>query len=154
MTDLMPRTETNVDRALSDTAAEIGRTDNKASLLLALDGVLVAAAAALGGDLPVAALASAGVGIVSLITAVTLGLLVVRPRFAAPGGTHDGSSFVYWATADDAAIAQAMTEDRRITRLRVLSAITLRKMRYLRWAVDATLAAVVALAAAAFIAAT
>ncbi|MFJ2203317.1 Pycsar system effector family protein [Streptomyces violaceusniger] len=147
------RAEANLERALSDTATEIGRTDNKASLLLALDGVLVAAVATLGTDLPAVALAAAGIGVTALIASVTLGLLVVRPRFNAPRVADDSSNFVYWAAADEASITTAMVEDHRMARVRVLSTITLRKMRFLRWAVDFTLLAVVALAAAALIAA-
>jgi hypothetical protein len=147
------RTDTNLDRAIDHTAGEISRTDNKAGLLLALDGVLVAAAATLGQHLPTAALIAAGVGVVALVAAVVLGLLVVRPRLGTPNG-NDRSSFVYWATcATDDDVAASLAEDRRLTRVRVLSWIAMRKMRFLQHATVATLVAVVALAAAALIAA-
>jgi hypothetical protein len=147
------RTDTNLDRAIDHTAGEISRTDNKAGLLLALDGVLVAAAATLGQHLPTAALIAAGVGVVALVAAVVLGLLVVRPRLGTPNG-NDRSSFVYWATcATDDDLAASLAEDRRLTRVRVLSWIAMRKMRFLQHATVATLVAVVALAAAALIAA-
>jgi hypothetical protein len=147
----MDRTDANLTAAIDHTAGEISRTDTKASLLLALDGVLVAAVATLGANVPAAALVLVAVGTVALVVAVVLGLLVVRPRLAAPNGVNDRSSFVHWATATEDDIAAGMTEDRRVARVRVLSAIALRKMTFLRWTTDATAVAVVALAAAALI---
>jgi hypothetical protein len=145
----MALADRNLDDALSAVAAEVARTDSKASLLLALDGVLVAAVATLGTNLPVVAAVFAAVGVLALVAAAVLGVLVVRPRL---GGT-DRSSFPYWATCDPGEIEAGMVEDRRAVRVQVLSGICLRKMRALQSAADYTLTAVITLALAAFIAA-
>ncbi|MFD3622580.1 Pycsar system effector family protein [Streptomyces sp. NPDC058676] len=145
------RTDENLNRAIDHTASEIARTDSKAGLLLTLDGVLVAGLGLLGKDLPVAALVASGVGVVALVAAVVLGLMVVRPRFGSPNGVQDKGSFVYWADCTDDEVAASLAEDRRIARVRVLSGIARRKMRFLQRSSDASLVAVVALAAAALI---
>jgi hypothetical protein len=144
------RIDEALTRAIDHTAGEISRTDNKAGLLLALDGVLVAAVATLGSNLPIAALILAGLGVVALVAAVVLGLLVVRPRLGTPNG-NDRGSFVHWAACTDAEVVESLADDRRVTRVRVLSWIALRKMRFLQHATTATLIAVVSLAAAALI---
>jgi Pycsar effector protein len=143
----MNRTDTNLTDALTAVAGEISRTDTKASLLLALDGVLVAAVATLGSNLPAVGLALAAVGVVALVAATVLGILVVRPRL----GGHDRSSFPYWATCPVEEIEAGMAKDRRSLRIKVLSGIAMAKMRALQRAADCTLIAVVALAAAALI---
>ncbi|MER5733939.1 integral membrane plasmid transfer protein, partial [Streptomyces sp. NPDC002138] len=74
--------------------------------------------------------------------------MVIRPRVA-PRTSTDRSSFVYWATAEQADIEAGFEEDRRVARVQVLSRLVLAKMRLLRLAGDASLVSVVALAAAA-----
>ena len=144
----MDRTDENLNRAIDHTASEISRTDSKAGLLLTLDGLLVAALSFLGTDVHGVALVLAVVGAVALVAGVVLALMVIRPRLKAPGGNHDRSSFVHYATADLDEITAGMAEDRRPGRVQVLSRIALRKMRVLQLAGDASLAAVIAIAAA------
>ncbi|MEU3148428.1 Pycsar system effector family protein [Streptomyces sp. NPDC006999] len=143
----MDRTDTNMDSAIAYAASDLARTDTKAGLLLTLDGLLVAALSFLGTDLHGPALALAIVGAVALVGGVVLALLVIRPRLAG-GKVNDRASYAYFATAEPAAIADALAEDRRPARLTALSTIALRKMKVLVWAGDTTLAAVVAIAAA------
>ncbi|MFE2601711.1 Pycsar system effector family protein [Streptomyces sp. NPDC059396] len=137
----------NLNRALDHTAGEIARTDTKAGVLLTLDALLVAALSLLGADVHGVALGLAVLVAVALVVSVVLALAVIRPRLAARGAT-DRASFVHWATADPADIEAGLREDRRLHRLHTLSRIALRKMRYLRGAGDASLVAVIALAAA------
>lgn len=138
------------DRALADACtgvfAEIGRTDSKASLLLAFVGAVLAGLASLAdNELPVAARVLGGGAVAAFGVAVVLLLLVVRPGL----GGDDRASFLHWATlGDEAALAAALAEDRRVIRIGVLSGITRRKMRLLRRAVDGIFVALVLLAAA------
>ncbi|MEU4502637.1 Pycsar system effector family protein [Streptomyces sp. NPDC024089] len=139
----MDRTDSNLDSALTHTVSEISRTDTKAGLLLTLDGLLVAALSFLGTDIDGLAL------VFALVGAVVLALLVIRPRLAAPGQTvSDRAHFGFYATAEPAEIAEALTGDRRPARLQALSRIALRKMTQLRRSGDASLVAVIAIAAA------
>lgn len=145
------RTEQNLNEALIHVVSEIARTDSKAGLLLSLDGVLAAAVAILaqaqGASLPVITPA-AGL----LLAATLLAVLVVRPRIL--GGDHgDRAFYAHWAVCDPAALQAELAPDRRLDRLRVLSALCHRKMLLLRWASDLAIAALVALAAAALLAA-
>ncbi|MDX2973819.1 DUF5706 domain-containing protein [Kribbella solani] len=142
------RTEQNLDKAISHTESEISRTDGKASALLTLNGLLVAALSLVGTDVHGVSLAFAVTGALALVAAVVLTLMVVQPRLKAPGGNHDRSSFVYWATATPEDIAAGLKEDRRLARVQVLSRIALRKMRGLRHAGFASLTAVITIAAA------
>ena len=145
----MDRTDSNLDSALTHTVSEISRTDTKAGLLLTLDGLLVAALSFLGTDVDGLALTLAAVGAVALVGGVVLALLVIRPRLAAPGQTvSDRAHFGFYATAEPAEIAEALTGDRRPARLQALSRIALRKMTQLRRSGDASLIAVITIAAA------
>ncbi|MFG2910913.1 Pycsar system effector family protein [Kitasatospora sp. NPDC048286] len=145
-TEYAARTEQNTTEALDHVITEVARTDSKAGLLLGLDGVLAAAVAILaqanGASLPVITPAAA-----LLLTATLLAVLVVRPRIT----NRDHSSYTHWATCDPAELRAELVPDRRLDRLRVLSAICHRKMFLLRWASDFTIAALVALAAAALV---
>ncbi|MFJ5288605.1 Pycsar system effector family protein [Streptomyces sp. NPDC088348] len=142
------RTDINLDAALTHTVSEISRTDTKAGLLLTLDGLLVAALSFLGTHVHGLALVLAVLGAVALVGAVVLALLVIRPRLAAPGQVSDRGHFGFYATAEPDEIAQTLTEDRRPVRLQALSRIALRKMIQLRRSGDASLLAVVTIAAA------
>lgn len=147
--DLDDRTEQNTAEALTHVISEIARTDSKAGLLLGLDGVLAAAVAILAQaqdvSLPVITPA-AGL----LLVATLLAVLVVRPRIIG-GDRGDRAFYAHWAACDPAALQTELAPDRRLDRLRVLSALCHRKMLLLRWASDLTIAALVALAAAALI---
>ncbi|MCX5145098.1 Pycsar system effector family protein [Streptomyces sp. NBC_00338] len=144
MTD---RTDTNLDSCLAYTAADLSRTDTKAGNVLALDGLLVAALSLSGTDLGGLSLVLAVAGAVALIGSVVLALLVIRPHLAG-GGAADRASYVFFARASPDAVAEALAEDRRPAQLKALSAIAHRKMRRLAHACNATLIAVVAVAAA------
>ncbi|MFJ4799161.1 Pycsar system effector family protein [Kitasatospora purpeofusca] len=140
------RTEQNIGEALAHVIGEVARTDSKAGLLLGLDGVLAAAVAILaqaqGASLPVITPA-AGI----LLVATLLAVLVVRPRIT----SRDRSSYAHWAACSPTELRAELVPDRRLDRLRVLSALCHRKMFLLRWASDLTIAALAALAAAALL---
>ncbi|OEJ36339.1 Pycsar system effector family protein [Streptomyces agglomeratus] len=139
-------TERNLDSACASVAAEIARTDSKASLLLAFSGaVLAGLASAADTQLPLTTKVFGALAVLTLGGAAVLLLLVVRPRL---GGT-DHASFPYWAQLDDDEIRASMTGDTRAARIRVLSGIALRKYTGLRHAVDTILAALALLTAAA-----
>ncbi|MGW3090101.1 Pycsar system effector family protein [Streptomyces sp. NPDC001108] len=141
------RTSINLDSALSYAAADLARTDTKAASLLTLDGLLVAALSLGATDLHGLALVLAVAGVVALVAGVVLAILVIKPRLQGTG-TADRASYVYFAGADPAAIAEAMASDRRPARLQALSRIALRKMRMLGLACTTSLVATVAIAAA------
>lgn len=141
--------DTALQTGLAQTVQEIARTDTKAGLLLTLDGLLLAALSLFkeGGEVSGVSLVLAAIGATALVLSVILALLVVRPRLHRHGGP-DKNSFVHWAIASDADIEAGLREDRRLPQLRVLSQIVLRKMRRLRLAGDASLIAVITIAAA------
>ncbi|MFJ3184423.1 Pycsar system effector family protein [Streptomyces sp. NPDC086796] len=141
------RTSTNLDAGIAHAASEIARTDTKAGLLLTLDGLLVAALSFLGTDVHGLALILAVAGAIALVGGVILALFVIRPRLSGRA-IDDRSSFAYFATADEAGLADAMATDRRPARLQALSRLVLRKMRMLALAGDLSLAAVILIAAA------
>ncbi|MGW4805832.1 Pycsar system effector family protein [Kitasatospora sp. NPDC004272] len=145
------RFDRNLGEALTHTAADVSRTDQKVGVLLGLDGVLAAAVAILaqsqGARLAVIAPAAA-----LLLVATILAVLVVRPRREVrPVGDPDRSSPAYWSGLTHDELRAALRPDRRLHRLGDLSAICDRKMLLLRWASDTSIAALVALAAAALI---
>lgn len=140
MTTVTPDTvtNTNLDAACTTVAAEIARTDGKASLLLAFDGALLAGLAT-AADQPLSVMSQAfgAAAVLALAVAAVLLLLVVRPRL----GGSDWGSFPYWARLDDDTIRASMTGDTRPARIRVMSGIATRKFRLLQRAVDTILAA-------------
>ncbi len=72
-------TDKNLDAACTTVTTEIGRTDSKASLLLAFDGAVLAGLASLADkNLPLPA-QLAGAACLALTAAAVLLLLVVRP---------------------------------------------------------------------------
>jgi hypothetical protein len=140
------RTDANLDDACAAVAGEISRTDGKASLLLAFNGAVLAGLASVADqDLPPATKACGGLAAAALGAAAVLLLLVVRPRLRG----DDRSSFPHWARLGEAEIRASMDGDTRPARIRVLSAIAVRKFTLLRRAVDLLLTAVVMLAPAA-----
>ncbi|WP_344535943.1 hypothetical protein [Streptomyces albiaxialis] len=96
----MNRTDENFAAALAHTTSEISRTDQKASLLLALNGVVLAGLGTIGMDGSAASRAAAYVGGTALVVAVVLGLQVVRPRLGGRGIPADRGSFVQHAALD------------------------------------------------------
>lgn len=142
----IPRTDANLDDACAAVTGEISRTDGKASLLLAFNGALLAGLASVADqDLPPATKACGALAAAALGVAAVLLLLVVRPRLH---GT-DKASFPHWARLGEAEIRVSMDGDTRPARIRVLSAIAVKKFTLLRRAVDLLLTAVVMLAPAA-----
>ncbi|MGW2769804.1 Pycsar system effector family protein [Streptomyces sp. NPDC001275] len=122
------------------------RTDGKASLLLAFNGTALAGLASVADkDLPPATKAFGSFSVLALGAAAVLLLLVVRPRLRG----DDRASFPYWARLDEDEIRACMDGDTRAARIRVLSALAMRKFTHLRRAVDLTLAALALLALAA-----
>ncbi|MFJ5927596.1 Pycsar system effector family protein [Kitasatospora sp. NPDC092948] len=143
-------TDQALDREITAVANEIARTDSKASLLLALDGVLVAAVATLG-KAPAYALALAAIGTAAMVTASVLAVLVVKPRLDPT--RCDG--FSRWAVCPNPdQLLQALAHDIRPYRLYKLSVLCERKMRHLIWAARLNVVAVVTVAAAVLVSAT
>ncbi|GGR04474.1 Pycsar system effector family protein [Kitasatospora griseola] len=145
------RTDQNLTEALAHTVGDVGRVDQKSGVLLGLDGVLAAAVAILaqshGARLTVIAPAAA-----LLLAATVLAVLAIRPRaeVRAPDDPHR-SSPAYWADLDPDQLRAALAQDRRLHRLADLGAIFRYKMTLLRWASDTSIAALIALAAAALL---
>ncbi|MCX5097709.1 DUF5706 domain-containing protein [Streptomyces sp. NBC_00365] len=136
----------NLDIACASVVNEIGRTDGKASLLLAFNGAVLAGLASVADkDLPPVTKSFGALAVLALGTAAVLLLLVVRPRLRG----NDKASFPYWARLDEDAIRSCMDGDTRAARIRVLSNLAIRKFIHLRRAVDLSLAALALLALAA-----
>jgi hypothetical protein len=136
------RTDQNLTDAVAAVMTEIGRTDTKASLLLAFNGAVIAGlAGAADKQLPLPCRLAGGTAIVTLAASAVLLLLVVRPRLGGADGSTDRSSFPYWAKCDAQQICTEMREDRRPDRIRVMSQIAKRKYVGLRRAIDLSLAA-------------
>ncbi|MFF4143966.1 Pycsar system effector family protein [Streptomyces sp. NPDC001698] len=139
-------TDTNLAEALATVTTKIGRTDGKASLLLAFNGATFAGLATLAGHrLPTPATVLGILAATALGTATVLLLMVVRPCLSG----SDRASFPHWARLTETEIRARMTGDTRAARVRVRSVIALGKFRRLRRAVDCILAALTFLALAA-----
>ncbi|MGY3341034.1 hypothetical protein ACVW0K_007227 [Streptomyces filamentosus] len=136
----------NLDAACATLAAELGRTDAKASLLLAFDGFVAGALlTAADKNLPTGVKVLGGTAVLALAAAAVLMLLVVRPRLRG----DDRASFPHWARLDEAAIRTGMSGDTRPAQIKALSCLAVRKFRLLRHAVDLVLVALALLLAAA-----
>ncbi|MCX5589572.1 Pycsar system effector family protein [Streptomyces erythrochromogenes] len=155
-TDTAPLTgdsDKNLDAACASVTSEIGRTDSKASLLLAFDGAVLAGLASLAGKkLPLPAQIVGGAAGLVLVAAAVLLLLVVRPNLG--GRTPAPGSFPHWAQLDADAIRASMTTDTRDARIKALSTIAVAKYARLALAVDTILAALALLLVAAVLAVT
>ncbi|MDQ1013381.1 hypothetical protein QFZ82_007949 [Streptomyces sp. V4I23] len=148
MTSTIPASgiDKNMDAACASVAGEISRTDGKSSLLLAFNGAVLAGLASVTDkDLPLPTKVFGAAAVLALGAAAVLLLLVVRPRLSGA----DRASFPYWAQLDEDAVRDCMQGDTRAARIRVLSVLAVRKYRYLRRAVDLSLAALALLALAA-----
>lgn len=141
-----------VSDAKSEVKAEIARTDTKASLLLAFDGVALAGLWSVGAQpwVPTAARIVGGVAVLMLLASVTLLLLVVRPRLS-PTAAQAG--FPHWATLSAGELTAELEQDQTAEHVVALSRIAVAKMRGLQQAVNLTLAAGGPLTVAALIAA-
>ncbi|MFF2021865.1 Pycsar system effector family protein [Streptomyces sp. NPDC058171] len=134
---------TTTDRiraAHEEVRAEIARTDQKAGLLLAFVGVLLAGVLTVATSTtptraPSSALAVGGAGVVFLVMAAAVALWVVRP--ALPRSAVGG--FPCWATLTPERLHAHLTHlalDHQLPALGALSRIALAKHRRLRRAVD------------------
>lgn len=147
-TSTAPRSavDKNLDTACASVGSEIGRTDGKASLLLAFNGAVLAGLASVADkDLPPATKVFGSLAVLALGAAAVLLLLVVRPRLRG----DDKASFPYWARLNEDEIQACMDGDTRAARIRVLSVLAVAKFTQLRRAVDLSLAALALLALAA-----
>ncbi|MER7048945.1 Pycsar system effector family protein [Streptomyces jumonjinensis] len=146
MATTIPTVDKNLDAARAAVVAEIARTDSKASLLLAFDGVLIAGLIGLADkSLPTPVKIFGTLAVLALGIAVVLLLLVVRPCLSGA----DRASFPFWATLDEDQIRARMQTDTRPASIRVLSVIALAKFTRLRRAIDLSLTALALLALAA-----
>ncbi|WP_301125838.1 Pycsar system effector family protein [Streptomyces cacaoi] len=138
--------------AHSEVKAEIARTDTKASLLLAFDGVALAGLWTVGGQpwVPLPARLTGSVAVLMLLASVTLLLLVVRPRIS-PTAAQAG--FPRWAKLSAGELTAELATDRTASHVVALSGIAMAKMRGLQRAVNLTLATSGPLAVAALLAA-
>ncbi|MFK8851776.1 Pycsar system effector family protein [Streptomyces sp. Ac-502] len=147
------RTGTNLDSACASVPVEIARTDSKASLLLAFDGVVLAGLAGLADKKwPLPAQIVGGIAALLLIAAAVLLLLVVRPDLGGRRRTVQ-EGFPLWARLDEDALLAVMSRDTRLPRTKALSQIAVRKYRLLARAIDTILAALGLLLIAAALAA-
>ena len=129
----------NLKDSLDSVTAEIGRTDSKASLLLAFNGAVIAGLLGSADEqVPPLCLVVGALAVLVLAASTVLLLLVVLPRLR---GT-DRASFPHWAKCDTQQILAEMSIDRRADRLRVLSGIALPKFEGLRRAICLSLTAV------------
>jgi hypothetical protein len=131
-----------LEQAVASVTGELGRTDGKASLLLAFDGAALAGLASIADQpLPLATRIFGGAAVLALVVAAVLLLLVVRPGLTGVGGPARGT-FPQWAALDEDEIRAAMQDDTRAARVRTLSVIAVAKFERLARAVDVTLAGV------------
>ncbi|MEV7082421.1 Pycsar system effector family protein [Streptomyces sp. NPDC093516] len=144
----------NLDDACHDVEAKISRTDNKASLLLAFDGaVLAGLTSAADKDLPLPAQFTGGAAVLAFATSAVLLLLVVRPNLGGRGRVvREG--FPCWAQMSEDTLLNTMRQDTRLTRVKALSIIAVIKFERLARAVDLILAALALLLVAAVLAVT
>jgi Family of unknown function (DUF5706) len=142
----------NLDDACHDVEAKISRTDNKASLLLAFDGAVLAGLASVADKkLPPTAQLAGAAAVLALAAAAVLLLLVVRPNLGGRGRVvREG--FPRWAQLSEDALLNVMREDTRATRVRSLSILAVAKFERLARAVDTILAALALLLVAAVLA--
>lgn len=127
----------DIARATDDMQTQIARADSKASLLLALNGALLAVVATIvveGPELPVTARIIGTLALTALGAAALLLLLAVRPR----GGVFTTTSLL-----------QDQDQEEELTRL---CRIATSKYRRIRQAVDAILTGGALLATAAALA--
>ncbi|GAA2629800.1 Pycsar system effector family protein [Streptomyces axinellae] len=137
--------------AKAEVKAEIARTDTKASLLLAFNGVALAGLWSVGAQpwVPTAARFAGGVAVLMLLASVVLLLLVVRPRISP---TANRVGFPHWATLTPEQLADELAVDCTAAHTVALSGIVVAKMRGLQVAVNLTLGTGGPLAVAALVA--
>lgn len=124
-----------LDAACKDVDSLISRTDNKASLLFALNiGVLAGIAGLADKNWPLPAQLVGGGGVFALAASTLMLLNVVQPDLGGRSrNVHEG--FVLWADLEGDALRAAVTQDTRVERVGALSRIAKRKFQYLRRAI-------------------
>ncbi|MFE2440942.1 Pycsar system effector family protein [Streptomyces sp. NPDC059426] len=137
--------------AHAEVKTEIGRTDSKASLLLAFNGALLAGVWTVATSLPLppAALAVGAVGVGLLVTSVAVLLAAVRPNL----GGASPKGFPLWATLTGEQLRTALLADDLAEHVARMSRLAVGKFVRLQRAVDLTRAAGAAFTAAALVAA-
>ncbi|MFE5842022.1 Pycsar system effector family protein [Streptomyces niveus] len=144
-----PDFDKHTDDACAAVSAEIARTDSKGALLIAFVGAVLAGIGSVAGnDLPFVAQVVGGFAAFGLVVAAWLLLLVVRPDLGERNRTVQ-EGFLRWAQMTETELQRAMTRDDRITRLKTLSAIAVRKFELLTRAVDIIRAVLILLSLAA-----
>jgi hypothetical protein len=140
-------TDARLADAIGRVRDEIGRTDTKAGVLLTALGLPLAALVATvpGHQVSPTAAALLGIGALGLLTAMLVVLLVVRPRITgAPRGTY-----LHWAHCETTEqLLEDLRDDTGAEDLIRLSRLARAKYRALRAAIDITVVALAALAAA------
>lgn len=146
----MSAIDTNLSAAHAEVKAEIARTDNKTSLLLAFVGALLAGTWTVAKDvpLPLPARVVGGLGTALLLAAAALLLSSVRPNL---GGARP-VGFPLWATLSAEEITAHLAEDRRAQDIAGLARLAVAKFTALKRAVDLTRAGGALLIIAALIA--
>ncbi|GAA4663126.1 Pycsar system effector family protein [Streptomyces youssoufiensis] len=140
----------SVDRtaaAHAEARADLARADTKAGLLMAYDAGLAAGAWTVARTGQPAATIVAGLAGAATLGSVLLLLAVVVPRLQPPGRQPAGG-WPLWARLTPEQFRAEMAADRRAEDTIGLSRLTDRKMRHLAYAVYASAAATVLLAAA------
>ncbi|WP_189985966.1 Pycsar system effector family protein [Streptomyces capoamus] len=130
---------------------ELVRHDTKASLLIAVDGGVLALVAAIthSEDLDWNVRLSGILGLIALAASILILLLSIRPSL----GGHAGEGWELWSELDRDNLMVHMRTDRTPERVLFLSRIVRRKFPQLRLAVDFLIAGLLLLAVATFIAA-
>ncbi|MBC3988038.1 integral membrane plasmid transfer protein [Streptomyces sp. AC563] len=139
--------------AHAEVRADLARADAKAGLPLAFDAGLAAGVWTVARNGQPAATVAAGLAGTAVLVSVLLLLAVVLPRRPAAGRRPTGG-WPLWATLTPAEFRAEMVADRRDEDTIALSRLTDRKMRHLLYAVYASAAATVLLAAAGLLAVT
>jgi hypothetical protein len=132
-----PALDARLSSAHEEVRAEIARTDQKAGLLLAFVGVLLAGVLTVATSnaptrAPAFAVVVGGAGVVFLVMAAAVALWVVRPVLARSAV----AGFPCWAALTPDRLYAHLAIDDRLRVLGALSRIALAKHRRLRRAVD------------------
>jgi hypothetical protein len=140
--------QAHVDTAVATLRAELGRSDSKASLLLALTGASLAGLVSAAGNthLPTTAVVVGSFGAVALLTATVILLLAVRP-------TLSGTGWPRWPGMPDEQLHAQLAAGQQIDEAKVLATVAARKFRRIRAAINFVLAGLGFLALAAVLAA-
>ncbi|MFI5819444.1 Pycsar system effector family protein [Streptomyces rishiriensis] len=130
---------------------ELVRHDTKASLLIAVEGGILALVAAIAhtADLRWYVSLPGALGLASLAVSIVILLFSVRPAL----GGHTGEGWELWSRLDRDNLLIHMRADRRPDRVLFLSRMIHRKFRQLRLAVDLLIVGILLLSGAASIAA-